>query len=330
MVNVSDRGHRTSAAKARSSRQRHDGDVTAATLTPVRASGNWLDYAVEVGAGASARITGNTISGDTGVATVDGSTSAGIIVSTYYGPRTEATIENNSITGNTEAVAVGYDDTDTSVVTITGNDLAGNSTDAVSSSSPSATVNASGNWWGSANGLTTSANTYAYDGITTGGAAIGNVTVAPWYTSDANTGQTPGWIPAASNTLNIMVPGVALDGVTLADGVTPADGSTASGWTTNTATPTFSGTAEVGADRRDPRRRRGPRPDHGHRRRLVGAHRAYHGLCLECGQQQYCCPRHQRVRRAGIHCHYPGQRNRRHGARLQPPDRLSFHRLRHR
>ncbi len=214
-----------------------------------KGAGNWLDYAVEVGAGASATITANTITGNTGVATVDGSTSAGVIVTTYYGPGSvsQATITHNFINGNTEAVGVGYGAGDTSNVAISGNDLSGNVTDAVSNSSASATVNASGNWWGSVNGPTAASNTYAYDGMTTGGsvAGIGAIAVIPWYTSNATTGQTPGFYPVGP--LDTATPGVALSTVTLADGVTPADGSTTAGWTTNTATPTFSGTAAAGS-----------------------------------------------------------------------------------
>ena len=89
--------------------------------------GNWLDYAVEVGAGAHANIGGtdpgdaNTITGNTGVASVDGSISAGIIVTTYYGDGTQATIIGNTIYGNTAGVGVGYDGSDTATAIITGN-----------------------------------------------------------------------------------------------------------------------------------------------------------------------------------------------------------------
>ncbi|MGE3329292.1 MAG: beta strand repeat-containing protein, partial [Acidimicrobiia bacterium] len=91
-----------------------------------KGAGDWLDYAVEVGAGAVANITGNTITNNLGVASVDLSDSAGILVTTFFGSGTQATIENNFINGNTTAVAVGFDGTDTSSVTIFENDLSGN------------------------------------------------------------------------------------------------------------------------------------------------------------------------------------------------------------
>ncbi len=110
-----------------------------------KGAGDFLDYAVEVGNGASADITGNTITGNLGVASVDLSASAGILVTTFFGGGSQATISNNFINGNTTAVAVGFDGSDTSDVTIFNNDLSGN-TNGVTSTAPA--VDASGNWWG--------------------------------------------------------------------------------------------------------------------------------------------------------------------------------------
>ncbi|MCK4774574.1 MAG: right-handed parallel beta-helix repeat-containing protein, partial [Candidatus Krumholzibacteria bacterium] len=111
--------------------------------------GDWLDYAVESGAGANVTVTDNYISGNRGVASSDGSTSAGILVTTYFGPDTEATVTDNTITDNTEGIAVGYDGTDASTVVAHNNLIYGNDT-GVGSTAP--VVDALGNWWGDATG----------------------------------------------------------------------------------------------------------------------------------------------------------------------------------
>ncbi len=110
--------------------------------------GDWLDYAVEVGRGALANITNNTIHNNVGVAAVDGSTSAGILVTTYYAPGTGAVITGNTITGNYIGIAVGYDAADTSTVTAHQNNLEDNPGGGMISTAPP--VDAAGNWWGTA------------------------------------------------------------------------------------------------------------------------------------------------------------------------------------
>jgi parallel beta-helix repeat protein len=140
-----------------------------------KGDGDWLDYAVEVGGGANATITNNTISGDTGVASSDGSTSAGILVTTYYGSGTQATITGNTISSCTEGIAVGYDASDTSVVTAHSNNLTGNVT-GINSTAPA--VDAEDNWWGSASGPTQASNTFNVG--SQGVAASDNVDFVPW------------------------------------------------------------------------------------------------------------------------------------------------------
>lgn len=146
--------------------------ITGNTYTG-KGDGNFLDYAFEFGAGGSGTMSGNTISGNRGVASSDGSTSAGILVTDYYGTGTSATIENNTITNNTDGVAVGYDITDASTVTIHNSNLSGN-TIGVNSTNPS--VDAIQNWWGNASGPTHTSNAEG-----TGDAISDAVTFAPWY-----------------------------------------------------------------------------------------------------------------------------------------------------
>jgi len=114
-----------------------------------KGDGDWLDYGVEVGAGASVVIAGNTISGCTGIASVDGSTSAGVLVTTYYGAGSQATIINNDISSNTYGIAVGYDQYDTSFVVANMNNVYNNNW-GIDSTAP--TVDARFNWWGDASG----------------------------------------------------------------------------------------------------------------------------------------------------------------------------------
>ncbi len=97
-----------------------DANVTGSVSNSVfvgKGDGDWLDYGIELGGGAIATLTGNDITGNTGEAISDGSTSAGILVTDYFGPGTDATLNDNNIHGNTSSVAVGYLDTDASTVT---------------------------------------------------------------------------------------------------------------------------------------------------------------------------------------------------------------------
>lgn len=88
--------------------------------------GDFLDYSVEVGAGGSANISGNMISGNLGVASTDDSRSAGILVTSYFGGLSSAAIEGNTITDNLIGVFVGYGEDDDNDVVILNNDFGNN------------------------------------------------------------------------------------------------------------------------------------------------------------------------------------------------------------
>jgi parallel beta-helix repeat protein len=134
-----------------------------------------LDYGIEVGFGGTATITDNTIANCRGVASSDGSTSAAILVTTYYGAGTAATITGNVLTGNTGGIAVGYDGSDTSTVSAHYNDISGNTDYGIDTTAPS--VDANANWWGDASG--------PYNATTnpsgTGNAVSDNVDYSPWW-----------------------------------------------------------------------------------------------------------------------------------------------------
>ena len=115
----------------------------------------------------------------------------------------------------------------------------GNTTAGLENDSAAA-VDATGNWWGSINGPTTAAlNTYAYDGITTGNAVIGNATVAPWLTDGTDTEpSTPGFQPGPLDTTPPALPS--------APQMTAASDTGISHTVTADTTPVFVGTADPG------------------------------------------------------------------------------------
>lgn len=142
--------------------------VTGNTYTG-KGTGDFLDYGIEVGAGASATITNNTISNNRGVASADSSDSAGILVTVFYGPGTTATVTGNVLTNNSTGLYVGYASDDSSTVSAHENQFVGNTT-AVVSTNPS--VDASHNYWATS----TPANVI-----------LGPVSVSPWYINPGRT-----------------------------------------------------------------------------------------------------------------------------------------------
>lgn len=144
-----------------------------------KGAGNWLDYGVEAGGaplpdgGARIIISNNTITSCKGVASVDGSTSAGILVTTYFGPGTRATITGCFLNNNTDGIAVGYDALDAAIVVASNNDLSGNTNLAIKSTAPP--VDASANWFGSNSASVVASKVSA------------NVDYTPWLNSGTDT-----------------------------------------------------------------------------------------------------------------------------------------------
>ncbi len=127
-------------------------DVTAGTVSGCaytgKGVGDWIDYGIELGGGAVAALTNNTITACTGVALVDGSVSAGMLITTFFGAGTAGTLTGNVVNGNSYGVAIGYDGADISAVVAHSNDLSGNADLALYTVSSTLTADASANWWG--------------------------------------------------------------------------------------------------------------------------------------------------------------------------------------
>ena len=144
-----------------------------------KGAGDHLDYGVEIGAGAIVLVNGSTFTDNLGVASADGATSGGILVSTYFGLGTDATISDNLFTNNSTGVIVGADASDESVVSVNENNFVGNGF-GVTSSAP--LVDAKFNYWNSEYGPTHASNVCG-----TGDAVSDNVTFIPYYTDETRT-----------------------------------------------------------------------------------------------------------------------------------------------
>lgn len=111
-----------------------------------KGSGDHLDYAIEIEGGASAEIKNNIISNNKGVASVDGSVSAGILATTYWAPGTNVKIINNSIHDNSYGIAMGYGTGDTTTVNqFNANSFSNNTFDLDNSTNKS--IDARNNTW---------------------------------------------------------------------------------------------------------------------------------------------------------------------------------------
>jgi hypothetical protein len=167
--------------------------------------GDWLDYGIELEAGAHAEIMNNTISDAVGVAASDGSTSAGLYLSTFFAPGTSMNAHNNILLNNTVGIAVGYYENDTSTTVATHNKFEGNEF-GIATTGPA--VTAASNWWGSATGPLHTSNPSG-----AGDAVSDNVNFTPWLCSGTDTSPEPGFQPslgpnASCTNINVEIAGV--------------------------------------------------------------------------------------------------------------------------
>lgn len=91
-----------------------------------KGDGDFLDYFIDLSAGATATITKNAIRDNRGVASVDGSTSAGILATTFFDPGTTGVVADNKIHKNTTGIFIGFAAADTTVLTVEHNELRAN------------------------------------------------------------------------------------------------------------------------------------------------------------------------------------------------------------
>jgi len=113
--------------------------------------GDWVEYGVEVGGASYALVQGNTMTNFKGVALSDGSVSAGILVTDFFGTGTKADIEENVLDDNSNGVTVGYAAPDKTIANINRNDIINNDDNGVLALE-NTVVDATKNWWGDVTG----------------------------------------------------------------------------------------------------------------------------------------------------------------------------------
>lgn len=127
-----------------------------------------LDYAVEFGGGGQGTVDNLTATNCLGEASSDNSTSAGVLITDYYGTGTQASVNNSTFTNNTSGISIGYASNDGSVVTLYKNDFSGNTYGVTALDDLANTVDAEENYWGSTDPMDVFA---AYSGL---------VDASPW------------------------------------------------------------------------------------------------------------------------------------------------------
>ncbi|PWB70616.1 hypothetical protein C3F09_08850 [candidate division GN15 bacterium] len=138
-----------------------------------KGSGDWLDYAVEVGGGAVATLGSNTITSCRGVASTDGSNSAGVLVTTYYGAGTKAGLSGNKISDCTSGLSAGYDAGDSSEVLARGGEFVGNDYGISTVAAPKLKLRVFGNYFSNTVNAEDNTGSSVWDSAGTG-SGVGN------------------------------------------------------------------------------------------------------------------------------------------------------------
>ncbi len=139
-----------------------------------KGSGDFLDYAFEAGAGAQMSLSGSTVSGNLGVADTDGSTSAAVMATTFFGDGTSLDLQDNEFSGSSAAVMLGFNQDDSTSLVARNNQIVGN-TVGMLALADSIQADATCNWWGDETGP-------GGDGTGLGDPVIGPVSYEPWNT----------------------------------------------------------------------------------------------------------------------------------------------------
>jgi len=169
-----------------------------------KGTGDHLDYFSCIGSFGSsvgvATFDRCAVYGNRGVASSDGSTSAGLLATTFFGSGTDVTITDSSFTDNTTGIFVGFDSADTATLSVSDSVVAGNDFGLISTST-SVAVDAVGNWWGDASGPLDPSGAIETDNPPCAGSSFtpsmdaSNVDGAGDSVSDANVDYCP-WLTA--------------------------------------------------------------------------------------------------------------------------------------
>lgn len=151
-----------------------------------KGDGDHLDYAVEVGAGATAVVWNSEIRDCTGIASVSGDNAAGILATTFFGPGTGILVRQTAIVDNRLGVAIGADDSDATVAEAAFNRVVGNAEGVQYKSTLAGDMER--NWWGCNAGP----NQTGCDLAVTG-ASAGTLDTDPWLVLTLTSGaaETP-------------------------------------------------------------------------------------------------------------------------------------------